>query len=138
LENLNEKLGPVLFQLPPFFQRDVTLLKEFLALLPPRLKSVFEFRHASWFTDETFAALKSKNAALCVAESKDLTIPVVFTGDFGYFRLRRTDYTPEDIARWTSTIAAQRMKLEDIYVYFKHEESAMGPRLAKQLADALA
>src|SRR5207253_4740999 len=73
------KLGPVLFQLPPNMKADAKLLEEFLAVLPRGVVSAFEFRHASWFTDEIFALLKSYNRALCVAETEERVTPDVVT-----------------------------------------------------------
>src|SRR6202022_3126811 len=87
-----KKLGPVLFQLPPFLKCDVSLLKEFLALLPRSLRAAFEFRHESWFTEEVYTTLRSANAALCNAESEKLETPDVQTADFAYLRLRKKKY----------------------------------------------
>lgn len=129
---LGRKRGVVLFQLPPFLKKDLALLEPFLNSLPPALKCAFEFRHPSWFHEEIFTALKARNVALCIAESEKLATPVVFTADFGYFRLRREDYTGKDIARWAGVVAEQRARQEDIYVYFKHEEAGVGPKFAKQ------
>jgi uncharacterized protein YecE (DUF72 family) len=137
LKTLGEKLGPVLFQLPPFLKNDNSLLKDFLATIPKDLRSAFEFRHESWFNDATFAALKSKNAALCIADTEEMTTPVVATADFGYFRLRNPAYTPADIKRWAKVINQQPPKSKDIYTYFKHEDSGVGPKFARQLLDEL-
>jgi uncharacterized protein YecE (DUF72 family) len=120
ITELNQKLGAVLFQMPPFFKKNLSVLESFLVSLPRNLNVAFEFRHASWFADDVFSCLKSHNAALCVAESEKLVSPIVFTGRFGYFRLRRTDYTQKDIARWASVIAGEHSHFKDIYVYFKH------------------
>jgi uncharacterized protein YecE (DUF72 family) len=137
LKTLGPKLGPVLFQLPPFLKNDSTLLKEFLATLPTDLLSAFEFRHESWLNDETYAALKKKNIALCTADSEKMTTPVIVTADYGYFRLRNPAYTKADIAHWAKVIDGQRKKLKDVYAYFKHEESRIGPKFARQLLDEL-
>ena len=137
LKTLGEKLGPVLFQLPPFLKNDNGLLKDFLVTLPAGLRGAFEFRHESWFNDETFAALKAKNIALCIADTETLTTPVVVTADYGYFRLRNPAYTRKDIARWAKIIGERRKKLKDTYAYFKHEESGTGPKFARQLLNAL-
>jgi uncharacterized protein YecE (DUF72 family) len=134
---LKEKLGVVLFQLPPYFRKDISVLNQFLASLPPDLKSAFEFRHTTWFDEEVFASLRSKNAALCIADSEKLKTPVITTADYGYFRLRDQGYKHADIARWAGTISGQQSQLRDIYVYFKHEERGLGPRFAAQLAEAL-
>jgi uncharacterized protein YecE (DUF72 family) len=134
---LNEKLGPTLFQLPPFFKSDTIVLKDFLKLLPNGFHCAFEFRHSSWFTDETYAALRARNAALCIADTESLKTPVIATADYAYFRLRNPSYTDEDIARWASVVAEQEVKLRDVYVYFKHEENGVGPKFAKQLMSLL-
>ena len=97
---LGQRLGPVLFQLPPSLKKDVTLLADFLRCFPAGMRAAFEFRHASWFDDEIFAQLRANNVALCVAESEKLSAPIVATADFGYLRLRREDYTTDDVARW--------------------------------------
>ena len=136
LPALNGKLGPILVQLPPSLRKDGTLLKDFLAVFPSGLKSAFEFRHASWFDDETFAALKTKNTALCIADTEKLTTPIVTTADFGYFRLRNSGYTRADIKRWAKVISEQQ-DLKDTYVYFRHEETGSGPQFAQQLLDDL-
>jgi len=137
LKTLGEKLGPVLFQLPPFLKYDNALLKDFLATVPPDLRSAFEFRHDSWFNDDTFAALKAKNAALCIAETDELSTPIVVTANFGYFRLRKIDYTKTDIKRWAKVVDQHRSQAKDIFIYFKHEETGTGPKFARQLLDEL-
>lgn len=137
LENLDGKTGAVLFQLPPFARSDIALLKDFLEAFPAGLRSTFEFRHASWLNDETYAALKAKNAALCIADTEKMTTPVASTADFGYFRLRNPAYTETDIRRWANVIVQQQKSWKDIFVYFKHEETGTGPKFARQLLDEL-
>ncbi len=131
------RMGPILFQLPPAFKSDVVVLKEFLAILPSDLKYAFEFRHASWLTDNVYDALRAKNAALCVAESENLETPEVQTADFVYFRLRKPDYSVDDVAR----IAENAKKLLgdrlDLYVFFKHEETPEGALNAVRLLEAV-
>ncbi len=133
IADLEAKLGPVLFQLPGVFKKDVGVLSAFLEDVPAGLRAAFEFRHASWFDEEVFALLNSKNIALCIAESADLITPVVATADYGYLRLRREDYTDADMARWAQVIRDNEKIWPDAFVYLKHEESGMGPRLATQL-----
>jgi uncharacterized protein YecE (DUF72 family) len=101
------------------------------------MRAAFEFRHASWFDEEVFALLNSKNIALCIAESADLSTPVVATADYGYLRLRREDYTNADMTRWAKAIEEKQSVWPDVFVYLKHEESGMGPKLAIQLGDIL-
>ena len=135
--DLEAKLGAVLFQLPPNFKKDTGLLAEFLECVPSGLRAAFEFRHPSWFDEEVFAILNGKNIALCIAESAGLSTPVVATADYGYLRLRREDYTDADMARWANAITDKEKVWPDVFVYLKHEESGMGPRLAKQLTGLL-
>jgi uncharacterized protein YecE (DUF72 family) len=137
VSGLGAKLGPVLFQLPPSFRKDATLLHEFLDSLPDEIRTAFEFRHSSWFHDEVFADLQRHNAALCIAESSDLMTPNLATADFGYLRLRREDYERADIVRWAKFIQAQKERWSHAFVYFKHEESGKGPQLAKQMIEEL-
>ena len=130
-----KKLGPVLFQLPPFLKCDVALLKEFLATLPRALRASFEFRHASWFSEEVYAALREANAALCNAESEKLETPDVRTADFAYLRLRKPDYTAAERKALQLRVAALSAR-GDVYVYFKHEDTPEGALHAESLLAA--
>ena len=131
--SLKERLAPVLYQVPPNLKADSSLLRDFLAVLPPDLRAAFEFRHASWFTDQTWDALRGAGAALCIAESEDLATPFVRTAGFGYFRLRRLDYDQAALRRWAEKVRA----FEEAYVYFKHEDEARGPAFARKLLGLL-
>lgn len=135
---LGPKLGALLFQLPPNLKKDIALLDAFLEAFPPRVCAAFEFRHASWLDDEVYDRLRARNLALCVADSEKLSTPEVVTADYGYFRLRDEGYTPADIERWAAVIADRTAGLEDVFVYFKHEESGKGPQFARLMIDALA
>lgn len=137
LKTLGEKLGPVLFQLPPFLKNDAALLKDFLAIIPAELRSAFEFRHESWFNDETFAALKAKNAGLCIADTDELSTPIVATASFSYFRLRKIDYTKSEVKCWAKVIAEHHRTAKDVFVYFKHEETGTGPKFGRLLLDEM-
>src|ERR1035438_2637366 len=92
------RLGPILFQLPPAIKCDVALLRSFLELLPGDLRYAFEFRHASWLVEEVYDVLRQRNVALCLAESEKLDVPRVITADFVYYRLRKPEYTADDVA----------------------------------------
>jgi uncharacterized protein YecE (DUF72 family) len=131
--SLGDKLGALLFQLPPNLKKDIAVFDAFLAELPPRVCAAFEFRNPSWFDDEVFDRLKSRNLALCVSDSEKLSAPVRVTADYAYFRLRDEGYTPDDIARWADTIALQTIGCKDVYVYFKHEDEGKGPEFAQLL-----
>jgi uncharacterized protein YecE (DUF72 family) len=135
---LGDKLGALLFQLPPNLKKDVPLLEAFLADLPARVVAAFEFRHPSWFDDDVFGVLAARNVALCVADSEKLSTPVRVTADYAYFRLRDEGYTPDDIKRWAGTMARATAGCRDVYVYFKHEEEGKGPEFAKLLMEYLA
>ena len=133
---LGGKLGPVLFQLPPSFKKDVALLAAFLRDLPPKFRGAFEFRHESWFDDAVFAELRAHNIALCIAENEDLATPQVITADYAYFRLRREDYQSADLKRWADFVR-QTSNVPEAFIYFKHEESGMGPKFAQTFLELL-
>ena len=135
ISGLGERLGPVLFQLPPNFKKDADLLGSFLREFPSAMRATFEFRHASWFDDEVYALLKSSNAALCLADTADLATPEIVTANFGYLRLRREDYTADDVSRWAGVVQKHEADWSDAFVYFKHEESGIGPKLAAQMLE---
>jgi uncharacterized protein YecE (DUF72 family) len=130
---LGDKLGALLFQLPPNFKKDLAVFDAFLGDLPPKVRAAFEFRHASWLDDEVFERLAARNLALCVADSEKMSTPVMITADYAYFRLRDEGYTVDDVKRWAETIARNAVACRDVFVYFKHEEEGKGPELARQL-----
>ncbi|CAN5364484.1 DUF72 domain-containing protein [soil metagenome] len=134
---LGDRLGPVLFQLPPNFKKNTEVLSSFLRELPT-LRAAFEFRHESWLEEEVFALLRSHNIALCLADTEKLTAPTTVTADYGYLRLRREDYVSADLEHWAAFIRKQESVWQETFVYFKHEESGTGPKLARQMIDLLA
>jgi uncharacterized protein YecE (DUF72 family) len=135
---LDDKVGVVLFQLPPNFKKDLVLLADFVNGLPTGMRSAFEFRHESWFSDEVYETLKSGNAALCIADMEEITTPPVATATFGYLRLRREDYESADVKRWAAIVREKGTGWSDAYIYFKHEEAGIGPRLATEMKEILA
>ncbi len=135
---LGEKLGVILFQLPPNFKKDTILLADFVNCLPGGMRATFEFRHESWFDDEVYETLKSRNAALCIADMEEITTPPVATAGFGYLRLRREDYSSADVKRWAEVAQEKGAAWSDLYIYFKHEEAGIGPRLAAEMKQILA
>ncbi len=128
-----EKLGPVLFQLPPNLKADASLLADFLAVLPRALPSAFEFRHNSWFTDEIFNLLKASNRALCVAETEERTTPDIVTADFCYYRYRKPTYTAEERNAMATRIREHLAAGRNVFAYFKHEETPEGALSAVEL-----
>jgi len=133
---LGPRLGPVLFQMPPFFKKDLARLRDFLRQLPEGCRAAFEFRHPSWFADDAYEVLRSAGAPLCLAETDEQEAPSVATGNWGYLRLRRSDYDASSIRVWAERIRSQPW--ESAYIFFKHEDEAKGPRFAGQLNEALA
>ena len=129
----SRRLGPILFQLPPHLKCDVDLLRGYLELLPPGMRYAFEFRHVSWLADPVYEVLRERNVSLCVAESEKLEVPEVITADFVYYRLRKPEYTEEDV----DALAARARELlatgRDLYLMFKHEESPTGALNAEML-----
>ena len=132
---LGERLGPVLVQLPPNLKKDFPRLEAFLATLPAGARAAFEFRHASWFEEDVFEALRGKGAALCVAEDEELATPLVATAPWGYLRLRRQDYDGAAVAAWADRVRAQSWS--EAYVFFKHEDAGSGPRLAAEFLERI-
>ncbi len=132
---LKDRLGPVLFQLPPDLPRDDVLLTDFLNDIAGRVRATFEFRNRSWFNDSVLEILRANRAALCIAESVKLSSPVARTAPFAYLRLRNETYDDAGLEVWASRIGVIARDTEEIYVFFKHESAA--PDLAKRLAAML-
>ncbi len=136
LEELNEatralkkQLGPVLFQLPPNFKKDVERLAAFLTLLDKKMLAAFEFRHESWFEDDVFDVLRAHSCALCVADAEETPkARLVRTANWGYIRLRRDQYGKKELVAWVKDLVSQGW--EEAFVFFKHEETGAGPVLA--------
>jgi uncharacterized protein YecE (DUF72 family) len=131
---LGDKLGILLFQLPPFLKKDVARLRDLLGALPPGRRVALEFRHDSWHDDEVYETLRERGAALCVMEEDgEQTSPFVVTSQDAYLRLRRTQYSDDDLRAWADRIAAQ--PLERAWVYFKHEDEGLAPRFARRFEE---
>lgn len=123
LAALGAKRGPVLYQLPPFLKKDLRRLTEFLALLPADHAAALEFRNDSWFADDTYEALRSAGAALCLSEREDSAPPPLLeTAPWGYVRLRLETYADAELQQWAGRLAATGW--ERVYVYFMHEPTA--------------
>ena len=134
--SLGEKLGPVLFQLPPFSRKDAARLQAFLEWLPEKRQVAFEFRHASWCDDEIYSLLRTRDVPLCLSDTDESGDPdklVIPTATWGYLRLRRTEYTDRDLEAWARRIEQQQWR--EAYVFFKHEDEAKGPAFASRFRD---
>lgn len=128
-----QKLGPLLFQLPPNLKADMGLLQEFLTVLPRTVPSAFEFRHDSWFSDQVFELLRSRSLALCVAETEERVTPDVVTADFAYYRYRKPSYSTEERAAMIRRIHEHLNAGRNVFAYFKHEETPQGAIYAAEL-----
>jgi uncharacterized protein YecE (DUF72 family) len=131
---LEERLGVVLFQLPPNMKKDSERLKAFLDLLPADTRTAFEFRHESWFDDEVFTLLRAKDCALVVSDTDEKPLTeIVGTAKWGYLRLRRSTYEENDLVQWLQRVREQKWK--DAFIFFKHEDEGTGPKLAARFLE---
>jgi uncharacterized protein YecE (DUF72 family) len=131
---LGARLGPVLYGLPPNMKKEVGRLAEVLRMTPSGRRVAVEFRHESWFDEETYALLRDTGAALCIADTDEFTVPFVSTAPWGYLRLRRPDYDAASLAAWAAKIRGAGWS--DAVVYFKHEDEGRAPALAEKLRGA--
>jgi uncharacterized protein YecE (DUF72 family) len=130
------KLGPVLFQLPPFLKIDYDRLQSFLECIPEETRAAIEFRNESWFNEAVFKAMREHNVALCIAESDEMQVPEVHTANFAYYRFRRSDY-PETVMREVANRVTNAATERDVYAFLKHEETPGGALNARHLLQTL-
>lgn len=131
-----DRLGPILFQLPPSFKADVETLGNFIRLLPKSVQTAFEFRNAGWFDEATYAVLREANVGLCIAENENLETPHVLTADFVYLRLRRPAYSESELGSVGYRVQQYRSNAYPTYAIFKHEETPAGALNAEKLLNA--
>jgi uncharacterized protein YecE (DUF72 family) len=134
---LQNRLGMVLFQLPPFFKCDAQKLEAFLAVLPRGVPAAFEFRHESWFTDEVYRLLRRHNVALCIHDADDHTTPMEITAAFTCIRLRRSEYTTERQREWQDRLRGWAASDIEVFAYIKHEDNPDAPLIALKFAEGL-
>jgi uncharacterized protein YecE (DUF72 family) len=133
---LGERLGPALFQLPPYLKKDLDRLEALLRLVPAGRRVALEFRHESWFADDVYAALERAGAALCLADTDEEPIQELrATAPWGYLRLRRAEYDAVALAQWADRVCEKGW--EEAFVFFKHEDEGKGPRFAQSFREAL-
>ena len=131
---LGKRRGPLLFQLPPNFKKDIPRLDAFFNYVAGRAAIVFQLQHESWFNDDVFRCLRAHSAALASVDDEGPACnKVVGTADWGYVRLRHERYTDASLKKWVKRIKAQDWK--EVYVFFKHEDVGAGPKLASRFAE---
>ncbi|HEV2720254.1 MAG TPA: DUF72 domain-containing protein [Thermoanaerobaculia bacterium] len=134
---LGPRLGPLLFQLPPFAHKDVEKLRSLLATLPAGPRVAMEFRHDSWCDNEVYDVLRERDVAVCLSDTDDVADPaalMVPTASWGYLRLRRTEYAEGMLGAWRERIEAQPW--DQAFVFFKHEDEGKGPQFAREFLGA--
>jgi len=124
---LKEKLGPLLYQLPPGLHRDDERLKDFLKILPPKLTHAIEFRHPSWFEEDVHEILREYHVGFCVFDMPKLTSPVIATADFAYIRFHGSNslyssrYSDKEMATWAKKMKRLAKNLKEVYIYFNND-----------------
>lgn len=131
------RLGATLFQFPAFFKANLPRLEAFLDLIPAEVRCAFEFRSDTWQEAGVANLLANRGHTLCIADTDERPArEVSSTAAWGYLRLRRSGYGEADLARWTEQINSQQW--QRAFIFFKHEEEAMGPKLALRLRELAA
>jgi uncharacterized protein YecE (DUF72 family) len=130
---LGDRLGPILFQCPPTLKFDEGVIRAFADDVPPGVSAAMEFRHPSW--DEAWPLLAESGVARCVADTdeREVAEDALSWQPFGFLRLRRAQYSDAELELWSGRIRAALAGGSDVYCYFKHEDSAAGPRMALRL-----
>jgi len=136
---LGDKLGPLLYQLPPNMHRNDEVLEYFLSILPEGMRHVFEFRHQSWLKERVFQILQKYSVGFCVFDMPSISCPAIATADFAYIRFHgSTDlysscYSDEELAGWGKRLAKLARNLKSVYIYFNNDAEAFAVRNAVTL-----
>ena len=136
---LGNKLGPLLYQLPPNMHRNDEVLESFLSILPQETKHVFEFRHPSWLDDKVFEILRRHNVGFCVFDMPSVSCPLIATADFAYIRfhgsteLYSSCYSDEELADWAKRLANLTVNPKIMYIYFNNDAQAFAVKNALTL-----
>ena len=143
-DELGNKLGPVLFQLPPRWHLNLDRLRAFLALLPKGShRFAFEFRDPTWFDEEVYSALSASGAAFCIYDLDGVLSPKEITSDFVYIRLHgpggpyRGEYGTKVLSEWAKTFASWAGEGKEVYCYFDNDEAGHAPRDASRLVEMM-
>ena len=140
---LGDKLGPVLYQLPPSMRRDDERLEGFLSLLPPGISHVVEFRHGSWLEADVFDMLRRHNVALCVFDMPGLSCPLLATADCAYIRFHGSSdmyssrYSDAELEEWASRIGGLARGVKTVYIYFNNDAGGFAIENARTIRDKL-
>jgi len=141
---LEDKLGPLLYQVPPNMKRNDAVLEGFLSSLPQGLKHVFEFRHESWLDDGVFDLLRRCGVGFCAFDMPDLTTPLLATADFAYFRFHGSQwlyggcYSDEELGEWARRFTALGREVKEVYIYFNNDAEGFAVQNAFTLTQLLA
>jgi uncharacterized protein YecE (DUF72 family) len=139
---LGDRLGPILFQIPPWLKRDDDRLAGFLASLPRDQCCALEVRDTSWYVDDVYEMLRTAGVALVHAEGERAPSPIETVGTiapFAYLRLRAREGYPDDaVDAWAARLRPLLESGKDVYVYFRHDDTGANALSAEHLRDALA
>ncbi|MFB0565988.1 MAG: DUF72 domain-containing protein [Candidatus Aminicenantaceae bacterium] len=140
-DNLKEKLGCILFQLPPSLTFNLSLFEEFLSALSSKYNNVVEFRHESWYAEEVKKALESCNVTFCTVSSTKVPDTIFETAETAYLRFHgltggyRYTYSDEELNRWVENI--KKIKANECYIYFNNDYHAHAVSNCKKLSELL-
>ena len=137
VKRLEDRLGVVLFQLPPNFKADLERLERFLTEVPKDVPSAFEFRNDSWFNEDCYGLLRRNGVGLCINDSDESRTAEVVTSRLVYLRLRKSAYTPEDLEAWRGKVRGWVGEGLDVFSYVKHEENPDAPRIAMEFQQGI-
>lgn len=143
IDQLKNKMGPILFQLPPSFHANKDLLADFINLLNKKHRYVFEFRHLTWFEEDIYELLSKKNIALCITDLNGKLTPEVITADFTYLRLHgpkrayQGSYGPVKLRAWKKKIQKWNDSGTSVYCYFDNDEKGYAIEDARTIQDYL-
>ena len=138
---LTQKIGVILWQLPPNLKKDINLLEKFINLLDPKLRQCIEFRHESWFDEEVYTILKKYEIGFCIISAPELPSVIKITSDFAYIRWHgikewyKYNYSKDELRRWAKII--KNMQVDDIFGYFNNDFDGNAPRNCTVLKELL-